>query len=651
MKSIHNMAPPAYPIPMMKSFMGLLIFLFASLLSLQSQTAVWEVQTPPLLPFQVIDTFPDEEAVILLKKGRITTGFDGMYVSTFVRMIILKEAGLENAEVNIPYLAKGGAQNIVFPLARTWNWDGKTFQKTELKRKDIHEAKLDNEVSEVSFVLPQVKVGSIIDYQFYLKKRSIVSYNWRFQSKYPTLRNELKFHRNEEMFYQKVFQNGLNLELQTVEDDENHWLLEHIPAMEEEPFIDNIKDYAPKMMLQLAAYAGEGIVETLLLDWEEFTKDIYDRKLLGRYLKKDKTYAATVKQLVGAIQKKEDKIKRLYDYVQHEVKWNGEFESFTDKKISEIHRSGKGNSAEITLLLTHLIRAAGIEAYPMLVSTRDHGPPIEAFPLMRQFNSLLCYAIVDDNPMILDAIDPLLPFSRLPEKDLNGMGFVLEKDNGRWEAIPQPAQTSHNIMTQLQLNEEGVLSGILREQWKGYLAYDYRLAIQASSSEEFVSAYQAEKLPQGEILDYTFEDLETVDQPLSISMTIATPDFCQQTGEYLYLSPLLMMRWEENPFSQSERIYPVDLHYPTTYSGLIVIELPEGYQIESLPKSSKMKLPEDEMSFAYFVQVMPPGKSIQIQYQFQINKTLYSPDEYPNLKLMYDVVMARHSEQIVLRKQ
>lgn len=634
-----------------KTFISTILCLFVNSSSLQGQVGDWLVTPPPIMPYQVMDSFPDEEAVILLKKGNITTGYDGMFVTSFVRMIILKESALDEANIKIPFYAKGGAQNVQFPRGRTWNWDGKSFQETSINRKDVHQEKIDDEVSMISFVLPQVKVGSIIDFQYDMRKKSPISYNWVFQGEYPTIRNELKFHPHGQMVYRKVFQNGLNLDLLSDNSDKNHWYLENIPAAKEEAFIDNVRDYAPKMMLQLAAYSNMGQIETLLLDWEGFTKDIYERKLLGRYAKKNKSYDGIVRQLCTSASDNPDKIKRIYDYVQSEISWNGELEAFTENKINEIHRAQKGSSCEINLFLTHMIRAAGIEAYPMLLSTRDHGLPIEDFPLMRQFNTIVCYAIVDGKPMVLDAKDPLLPYTQFPEENLNRMGFVIEKENGRWEAIPQAAHTSHAIMTQLELNEEGVLTGSLRERTEGYLAHDYRIALQASSKEEFVNAYQAENLPQGEILDFLIEDLDTVEQPLIVSMNINSPDFCQQVGEYLYLSPLLMMKWEENPFSQSERIYPIDLRYPVTNSGFMMIQLPDGYQIESVPKNTSMRLPSNEMIFQYAVQHMEAQNMIQVQYQFRINQTLYPPEEYEQLKLMYDAVMARHGEQIVLRKQ
>jgi hypothetical protein len=45
------------------------------------------------------------------------------------------------------------------------------------------------------------------------------------------------------------------------------------------------------------------------------------------------------------------------------------------------------------------------------------------------------------------------------------------------------------------------------------------------------------------------------------------------------------------------------------------------------------------------------GRQINILTRLQINRTLFDPEEYNDLKEFYALVIAKKAEQIVLRKQ
>jgi hypothetical protein len=83
-------------------------------------------------------------------------------------------------------------------------------------------------------------------------------------------------------------------------------------------------------------------------------------------------------------------------------------------------KARKGNVAEINLLLTAMLRYAGLEAYPVILSTTEHGYALEMFPMIRNFNYVITQLKLPGKNMYLDASYPTMAFGRLAPDCLAG---------------------------------------------------------------------------------------------------------------------------------------------------------------------------------------------------------------------------------------
>ena len=58
------------------------------------------------------------------------------------------------------------------------------------------------------------------------------------------------------------------------------------------------------------------------------------------------------------------------------------------KGTRKAYLEGEGNVADINLLLIAMLRSQGVDANPVLVSTRNNGIPL--FPTRKGFNYVIC---------------------------------------------------------------------------------------------------------------------------------------------------------------------------------------------------------------------------------------------------------------------
>jgi hypothetical protein len=116
----------------------------------------------------------------------------------------------------------------------------------------------------------------------------------------------------------------------------------------------------------------------------------------------------------------------------------------------------------------------------------------------------------------------------------------------------------------------------------------------------------------------------------------------------IYVDPVLVEKWKENPLKNDVRKFPVDFNYPVHTKYMMNLNIPEGYLVEEIPESIKIALPDKSATYLFMANVI--GNIIQLVNQFDINKSMYTPEEYKGLREFWAMVVSKNNEQIVLKK-
>ena len=106
---------------------------------------------------------------------------------------------------------------------------------------------------------------------------------------------------------------------------------------------------------------------------------------------------------------------------------------------------------------------------------------------------------------------------------------------------------------------------------------------------------------------------------------------------------------KENPFKVPARSYPVDFPAQVKETVVCNYKLASGWKVAEMPQSISLSLPDRGASFTYMVQ--QTGDMLQVVSRFNINKTIFTPEEYPQLRELYNQAIAKHAEKIVLKKE
>lgn len=374
-------------------------------------------------------TYPQDSgarAVVIYDKGEFDR--NNFRFSRHLRIKILKKEGTSYANRTFYGMSRNQVRGFTFNLE-----NGKV-NREKLKNDNIYEEDaIRGELKRTKVFMPNVKAGSVVDITYTMDGLPSV---WRFQRNIPVAYNELYLPRSEYVDF-SVASFGFE-PIETLRPGE-HWRVKNMPAFKEEPFISNPENYLTKLEINLRSIRIPGrLVEDFTTTWEEVTEtlledDDFNRAFTAGYLN---TYAKAMKsQDLASAQI----IDSCYAYIQQHMKWNDENSLYTTTSLrSRFLKEHLGNSAEMNLLLVSLLQKSGVDAYPVALSTRNHGVLSVATPSIRKMNYVIAGVQMGEKELLMDATEPTLSPGYLPRRCLNSLGRKIKEGESTWVSLSLP---------------------------------------------------------------------------------------------------------------------------------------------------------------------------------------------------------------------
>jgi hypothetical protein len=328
------------------------------------------------------------------------------------------------------------------------------------------------------------------------------------------------------------------------------------------------------------------------------------------------------------------------------VKWNDYTSYYCSDGVRKAYKDMIGNVAEINLMLTAMLRFAGLEANPVLISTRSNG--ISLFPNRTAYNYVISTVEVENGLVLLDATDVYSLPNILPIRDLNWFGRIIRKDGSSAEVDLMPKELSYDVTNIMAtISNDGVIEGKIREQHLNYNALAFRQNYNNLAQESYLELLE-KKRNNIEISDYAITGKKELDQSVVENYSFKHNTSVEVIGNKMFFSPLLFFAEKENPFKQEKREYPVDFVFPNEDRYLINITIPDGYVVESLPQSVSIPMSDDLVTLKYIVS--SNENKIQLSVTLDINTAIISAEYYEELKAMFNEIVKKENEKIILKK-
>ncbi|WP_394776886.1 transglutaminase domain-containing protein [Flavobacterium sp.] len=623
-------------------------------------------------------------AAILYTRGRTRIEYDlndGFITLTEVetRIKIYKKEGYNWANRSVWYYNQNGfKEKVSFDDAVTYNLVNGKIEKTKLKSDGTFDEIVNKLRSQKKITMPNVKEGSVIEFSYLVRSPSDTGIRkWDFQSSIPVNYSEFSTYvpeyyvfnsRQKGYIFPKVTsqKNPKSITFTNKERSEGGhsktifstskldymetqttYLAVDFPAIKDEAFVNNIDNYTSSIQHELSmTKSPSSKMKMYSTDWNSVVKTIYDYDDFGPELNKTGYFEEDLKKLLEGKTTSDEKILAILNHVKTNVKWNDYAGYSCDNGVKKAYKEKTGNIADINLMLTAMLRYAGLTANPVLVSTRSNG--IAIFPNRNAFNYVIAAVETPNGNILLDASDKFSTPNILPLRALNWSGRLIRKDGSSEEVDLMPKKASNDIVfLSYSIDAEGNVKGKTRRQSTDYNALITRENISDLKEEEYLEKLENQN-SKIEISDYLRTNEKEILLPMMETYSFAGNNLCEIIGGKIYVSPMLFFTNEKNPFKQEVREYPVDFGFPFSDKYNITLTIPDGFIAETLPAPVVINMEDNLGSFKF--NIVANDNKLQISIQHQINEAIVTTEKYEMLKEYYKGMIAKETEKIVLKR-
>jgi hypothetical protein len=623
-------------------------------------------------------------AAVLFKKGStyfVYSNQDGftLKMEVTLRIKIYKKEGYDwaNQIVNFRSGNSSSHEKVYFSNAVTYNLvDGK-IEKTKLKGEGEFDELINKYWSRKKITMPNIREGSVIEYKYTIETDNLSTpRDWYFQSSIPVNFVEYKIAIPEYYVYNTQLKGFFTPKTVTetssrqvyLNDKEKNCITcpsrntntkfdyletkttyssENIPAIKDEAFINNIDNYTFSLVQELSMtnYPNQPL-KYYATNWDSVVKSIYDYSDFGSELDKTGYFEDDLKPILAGITSSEQKIDAVLSYVKSVIKWNNYTGYGCNDGVKKAYKDKTGNVGEINLMLTAMLRFAGLNANPVLISTRDNG--IALFPSRTAFNHVIAAVEIPEGNLLLDATEKYAGYNVLPFNDLNWIGRLIRKDGTSEEIDLMPKKISNDVITMnYSIDSKGLISGKLRRQLTDYNALAFRNKVEDVKEDTYLEKLENEN-DKIEIKEYSRTNEKELKLPVTETFSFTGSNLTEIIGDKMYINPMLFYTRRENPFKQEIREYPIDYGYSFLDKYVVNIQIPEGYQIETMPASGIFSMQDDLGTFKFMTN--SSGNTINVIAMHQINTPIISSEYYDMLKEFYQKMIDKQNEKIVLVK-
>ncbi len=551
---------------------------------------------------RMLERFPDCSSILLLDEGEYTYRPDGTNVSKYRGVVyIAKDEALGQGDLTLGF--DPNRERITVRHARCLAPDGRvhTLTPDQIKiAKGSSGGVFFDQNQELSFSIPGVTVGAVIDYSYETETfnpfdRNFFQSFFFFQGDEPVGESILRVRLpcDKPLHYLAPnFPPDKAKPVITKEGDTTvyTWTMTDMPPIIPEPYMPPRRDVLP------------GVVFCLQKDWSYFFNRL--KPMFEKRFQLTEAVKRKVDELVEGARDIHEKIARLYLFCQKEIRYISIKGNLASNQVGhpaeETLRNRYGDCTDKGMLLATMLKHIGVEAYPVGIRTNTAGRAIRELPIF-DANHCITQVRLDGRVFYLDstATDYRYPYFRDDDHDTT----IDNPMKGEIASVPLPPPEDNQTQIErtLTLRPDGTLEVDYRSSMNGSNEAGSRYSIRNMKPEEYVR--EVRQAISGLTADYellvaSHSDPLDFRGPFTVTSKYILNQYAPRSGSYLVFEiPFFRMRFNE--VSLEQRTY--DIVYTTTKSRIehITINLPPGFSVKYLPPPLRVQSPYVEFEVTY----------------------------------------------------
>lgn len=605
------------------------------------------------------------------------------------RIKIYNKKGFDKATKSIIYYRPTSGENEKISSIRgfSFNIENGKINKQKISKSSIFDEKISEYRSVKKITFPNIKEGVVIDLKYTLTSpyyTIIDDVEFQFDIPVKSLECTIEvpefytFNKKTKGYYsifpktsfrdgnisisqrvRSVTRGGMgvatNSQVRTskinLKYNTDFYKAKNIPALkDDEPFVSNVNNYRGGVKFELVQtnfLTVGGEIKYYSKNWEDVSKQIYKSSNFGSELNRSGYYKDELQTILANTTTDFEKVGAIFNFVKKKVKWNRAYGKYIDNGVRKAFKEREGNVADINLMLTSMLRYAGLNANPVLVSTRNHGVPF--FPTSNGFNYVISIVeFADGTFALLDATEPYSIPNLLPKRAINWKGRKVTKSGtSSWVNLTSSKHALEDNTIMAKIADDFTVEGLIRTKYDNLKALNFRTNNNHLKEEDLITKY--EERYNIDVDNFKITNEKNLRKPINRNVKFIGEDFIEEINGKLYIEPMLFLTQHTNPFKLEDRKFPIDFITPWKDKNVVSIQLPKGYKVASLPETIAIGLPDNLGVFKY--QVTQVGNNIKAISILQFDEAIIVPQYYAALKEFYGKYVEKQSEKVVLIKE
>ena len=393
--------------------------------------------------------------------------------------------------------------------------------------------------------------------------------------------------------YKMFLYNGEPVISSGKKDRTTSWTVTNQPAIQREPFSPRWHEMATTVLLGPTDFQVDDFKGNMQT-WESFGRFVYSlnagRDELPDNIRKE------VHQLVDGLQDPRQKIRTLYEFLQHNTHYIsiqlgiGGWQPFDAKYVAS---NRYGDCKALTNYMYSLLKEAGIRSYYTLIRAGKHEQYLTSDFPSQQFNhAILCVVPDGKDTVWLECTSQSLPAGYLSDFTTGRYALLVDETGGKLVRTPDYglADNMRTRSIKASLSDEGNLQVQAVTGYQGLLQDNIHGLINNLSKEK-VREYLHEQLdfPTYDVNQFEYREEKTGEPFINEFLDISVSHYATVTGKRLFIVPNVMTRSGLKLVADPSRRYPIEMGMAYTSADSVEITLLPGYEPESFPPDVHIK--------------------------------------------------------------
>lgn len=639
----------------------------------------WRPVTPEELQMKTPKVEPDADAEVLFWEVRVSdeyvprSGFKTV-LRHYIRTKIFTEKGRDdNNRIDLDY-GKAGDLGVDLSVkdiaARTIDPGGSI---AEVKPSDIFERETVKgkgiKFLSKSFVLPNVKVGSIVEYRWTEIRGNSLSYFVRLKLAREIPVRYVKYYIKPvaaPYFNLGMRVHSINTSSHFTPDAGGYYStsMEDIPSFKEEAFMPSEYEVQPWILVY---YEGDDSKASAEEYWRHIGRDTYDyHKSL---LEPNNEIKQAAVKVIGDATDTETRLRRIYEYCRdHVMNVDDDATGMTpeqlknvkpNKKPSDAISRGTGTWHDKDMLFGAMLASIGIDVRVANVASRTEPAFDRSLGNAFFIRAEIIAAKIGDSWRFFAPSGRYIPYGSLPSTVEGEPALISDKEKPFFVNTPRssPEVSVRKHTADLHLNEDGTIEGDVRIEFTGQLGAALKEQNDDRTTAErekiLTDSIKSQTIGTAEITAISIENVTDGNKPFTYAFHIKLPAYADRTGKRLFVQPNVFERSTGPKFVKSTRKYDISFDYAWEELDDITIKLPAGYKSESTDPMQKVTDDDGNLSCESKLDLSADGSTLHYNRTFVLGSksTLtYSKYAYARIKGYFDSIHRMDTQGILLVK-